>query len=633
MKQKQMKRISILVAIVMLCSISPYSVNAALTTTVSTNASQLATSLLPAGSTLTIQNPSCTGDLRSFSDGTDSFGIASGILLSTDGQNSTTQQDPDLAAIIQSSNVSYGGHTAKLEFTLVSTGTLLSFNYIFASKEFNQSANYNDSFGLFIKINDGDYENIALLSNGEPVNITSLRAGYSKTNMNSGADTNLYSIDPQQDYFKVKSFSIPGDTDSSGGNFNGVSNVFTAQKTVAVNDTVTIKMVIADVGDTGYNSAVAIAGGTLSFSAPNTVPDYPAGTIANFEAGQSYKITTGGQTYNFTASSSGTIPSKGTYNGNSYDFIGKTLSVIKLGSGSDPDSDAQTLVVASPPSTPSAPTVPTNTTADFTTPDVSTTNTSITVKAITGQEYSIDNGTTWVQPNSSGLVNFTGLTSGSTYNLITRKSATSLAPSSAVSSSSAVIAQPMVVPLTTTNYTGVYDGSAHTATFTPAAGATGVSITYSTTETGTYSAQAPTRTDVGSTTIYYCAEKSGCYSAYGTATSSVTKKSIIATPNAGQRKNVGVADSVITYSLSPAITGQTPSVAGALARDTGETVGTYPIKIGTLTLQDNGAFKASNYSLALADNYTYQIVAPGSSVPVQVQSAPNRINPNTSVLP
>src|SRR5690606_32266576 len=65
---------------------------------------------------------------------------------------------------------------------------------------------------------------------------------------------------------------------------------------------------------------------------------------------------------------------------------------------------------------------------------------------------------------------------------------------------------------------------------------------------------------------------------------------VTATP--GQTKKYGEADQILTYSVNPAlISGD--AFTGMLARATGESVGTYPISIGTL---DAG----SNYVLAFA---------------------------------
>jgi|GEM_PF-5066053 len=61
------------------------------------------------------------------------------------------------------------------------------------------------------------------------------------------------------------------------------------------------------------------------------------------------------------------------------------------------------------------------------------------------------------------------------------------------------------------------------------------------------------------------------------------------------------ADPVFTYTCYGNLTGQSPGFDGALSREPGESAGQYAILIGTLTLEDNDAFLASNYTLALEE--------------------------------
>ncbi|TSA35256.1 MAG: T9SS C-terminal target domain-containing protein, partial [Porphyromonadaceae bacterium] len=74
----------------------------------------------------------------------------------------------------------------------------------------------------------------------------------------------------------------------------------------------------------------------------------------------------------------------------------------------------------------------------------------------------------------------------------------------------------------------------------------------------------------------------------------VSPKPITVTPNAGQRKLVGTANPVLTYTYAPALIGS-DVFTGALSRATGETVAgsPYAITIGTLSA-------GTNYNLSLA---------------------------------
>lgn len=398
---------------------------------------------------------------------------------------------------------------------MTATGTLLNFNYIFTSCEFNQSATYNDIFGLFVSVNGGAFENIAKLDNSKHITITNLRAGRDGTQLTNGTGTGIGGVGTKYDYFAVTDFGMPnGDSQ----NCNGVTPVFNAQKEVSIGDTVTVKFAIADVGDTGYNSYVVIEAGSLSFNAPNANVDYSREFLKNLDAGREYAITVEHSTYRLTADSTGMIPLTGTdLDGKSYSFIGKTISVVRKGNGIEGDSEPQNILVANRPGAPASPSAPA-TTPTLGTSDVVTTSNSITITPEAGTEYSIDNGATWHKPDAStGKVTFTGLTTGSRITILTRFSATNDAPASLPSAGITVTAQNMLsnLALTVTNYSGFYDGAAHSATVSSVEGAV---VSYSTALTGSYSSAPLRYTDAGTYTVYYQVVKEGCYPAYGTAT-------------------------------------------------------------------------------------------------------------------
>jgi hypothetical protein len=100
-----------------------------------------------------------------------------------------------------------------------------------------------------------------------------------------------------------------------------------------------------------------------------------------------------------------------------YNVIGRGAA-----SGSDQASDASAVLAVTtktaPASAPSAPVI------------YDQTETSITITTVSGQEYSIDGGTTW---QTGGV--FSGLTTGSSYNIVTRVQETASAEPSAVSAS------------------------------------------------------------------------------------------------------------------------------------------------------------------------------------------------------
>ena len=123
-----------------------------------------------------------------FSDGTTSgIGIESGIIMTTGnaadapGPNTTDNtwiynnlpEDSDLEAFAGYPNT-YDATVLEFDFEVATTGTL-SFNYIFASEEYNEWANseYNDVFAFFL-----DETNIALIPGTDiPVAINTVNGG------------------------------------------------------------------------------------------------------------------------------------------------------------------------------------------------------------------------------------------------------------------------------------------------------------------------------------------------------------------------------------------------------------------------------------------------------------------------
>ena len=88
-------------------------------------------------------------------------------------------------------------------------------------------------------------------------------------------------------------------------------------------------------------------------------------------------------------------------------------------------------------------------------------------------------------------------------------------------------------------------------------------------------------------------------------TADITKAAITVTPDAGQGKTYGEDEPTLTFTVSAAANGESPAFDGALTRVSGENAGSYAIAIGSLKLADRGAFKADNYTLALAPDTVY----------------------------
>lgn len=90
---------------------------------------------------------------------------------------------------------------------------------------------------------------------------------------------------------------------------------------------------------------------------------------------------------------------------------------------------------------------------------------------------------------------------------------------------------------------------------------------------------------------------------------------LVITPTAGLTKVYGTRDPILTYTTSGALAGETPLINGVLVRATGNSVGNYAISIGSLMMNDNGTFKATNYNLILSPNSNFSI----TKAPLTVQ--------------
>ena len=117
-------------------------------------------------------------------------------------------------------------------------------------------------------------------------------------------------------------------------------------------------------------------------------------------------------------------------------------------------------------------------------------------------------------------------------------------------------------------------------------------------------------TNAGSYTVTITATNNYAFSDGSTTknlTCSINKKNLTVTPNSNQSKTYGSNDPTLTYTYSGQVSGETPRFSGSLSRTSGESVGTYVINKGTLTLINNSPFLASNYNLVLSGNVSFRI--------------------------
>jgi hypothetical protein len=112
----------------------------------------------------------------------------------------------------------------------------------------------------------------------------------------------------------------------------------------------------------------------------------------------------------------------------------------------------------------------------------------------------------------------------------------------------------------------------------------------------------------------------------------IHKRNITVTPTASQGKIYGSSDSQLSYTITAGSLADGDALQGALAREAGETVGSYAIQLGTLasknpnyaiTLVENGSFTISpcsiaNATISVTGTYVYTGTAHTPTLVVQV---------------
>ncbi len=228
------------------------------------------------GDGVTVVGASFSGDNRSsgiFSGGdTTSPGVTpsdSGVILSTgrvaDFTNASGQSNQDTNTSTNTRGVNRdsdfnalaGAQTydaAFMEIDFIPTTDYISVQFVFSSEEYPEYVNsiYNDMVGIWV--------------DGVPVEMSIGNGDSSVGNVNSGSNTNLY-------------------VDNTGSAYNTEMDGFTVTMSVKIpvtsGEVNSIKIGIADVGDSAYDSSLLIAAKSLQgnlVAYDDTVQIYPSGS-------------------------------------------------------------------------------------------------------------------------------------------------------------------------------------------------------------------------------------------------------------------------------------------------------------------------------------------------------------------
>lgn len=247
---------------------------------ISTNASAFAMAQEIFGSGVTVVGATYTGDNRSsgiYTQGdSQAPGVTpadTGIILSTgratgfdtdgndpnDVPNTSTNtsgvnNDADFNALAGTNTYD----ASFLDIDFIPTGDTMTMQFVFASEEYPEYTNsiYNDAVGVWV--------------NGAPANLAVGDGSTSVGNLNQVDNINLYN-DNTGDAFQTE--------------MDGFTVTLTLTMTVVPNQVNSIRIGIADVGDSSYDSNLLIAGGSLQTSliVNDDSVRLDAGTAATFD--------------------------------------------------------------------------------------------------------------------------------------------------------------------------------------------------------------------------------------------------------------------------------------------------------------------------------------------------------------
>ena len=235
-------------------------------------AQQLVQNVLINSDCANVSNFSASGDTFSgseksyayFTANGSNFPFETGIVLATSRASRTSGPNDNLidegstewlgdADLEESLDLNYTVNATVLEFDFVPLTSQISFDYIFASEEYQGTApcKYSDGFAFLLKPAGSDvpYQNLAVIPNTSiPVSVTTVHPLIPSYN---GCDAQ------NEEYF--------GGYNNTNHpiNFNGQTVVMTAKGNVIAGQTYHIKLVIADDLNIRYDSAIFLKGGSF----------------------------------------------------------------------------------------------------------------------------------------------------------------------------------------------------------------------------------------------------------------------------------------------------------------------------------------------------------------------------------
>ena len=164
--------------------------------------------------------------------------------------------DADLEAFIPGLNLGDTNNASIIEFDFVPVSNSMSFDFIFAAEEYGTfQCTFTDAFAFLLTDSSGNTTNLAIVpGTDDPISVLTVR----DDQFNDSCES------VNEEWF-ANYYGAGGlDPSTSPTNFIGHTEVMTAQAEVIPNELYNIKLVVADDGDTIYDSAVFIDGGSFN---------------------------------------------------------------------------------------------------------------------------------------------------------------------------------------------------------------------------------------------------------------------------------------------------------------------------------------------------------------------------------
>ena len=164
--------------------------------------------------------------------------------------------DADLESFIPGLNIGDTNNASILEFDFVPVTDYMSFEFIFAAEEYGTfQCTFTDAFAFLLTDSQGVTTNLAIVpGTNDPISVLTVR--------DEQYNTACESVNPE--FFS--NYYGPGGLPAltSPTNFLGHTIPMTAEANVIPNEIYHIKLVVADDGDTVYDSAVFISAGSFN---------------------------------------------------------------------------------------------------------------------------------------------------------------------------------------------------------------------------------------------------------------------------------------------------------------------------------------------------------------------------------